>query len=215
MPPTPLLRLGPRVAYGDHRCRNLGVAGDARRPLGPGPARRNRCILARSLSVFRVRIASLSPTRGVSRTLTTRFNNAKGTARSRLKQYSKRPCGRRHGPVRRDQPALSRVRLRCRHARRTNRSRRWLADDADSRSAVRGARGAVLMTCVIDDHGAVVSTTPIGSLDPKQKMTFEIVYQHGETDAGELMRKNDDGLKHTTAWNNRLSSLASMGLIME
>jgi hypothetical protein len=46
-------------------------------------------------------------------------------------------------------------------------------------------------------------------------MTFEIVYQHGETDAGELMRKNDDGLKHTTAWNNRLSSLASMGLIME
>jgi hypothetical protein len=35
-------------------------------------------ILARSLSMFRVRIASLSPTRGVSRTLTTRFNNAKG-----------------------------------------------------------------------------------------------------------------------------------------
>src|SRR6516162_11899741 len=49
-------------------------------------------------------------------------------------------CGRQHGPVRRDQPALSRVRLRCRHARRIDRSRRRLAYDADSRSAVRGAR---------------------------------------------------------------------------
>jgi hypothetical protein len=37
-------------------------------------------------------------------------------------------------------PALSRVRLRCRDARRTDRSRRWLAYDADPRSAVRGAR---------------------------------------------------------------------------
>jgi hypothetical protein len=85
----------------------------------------------------------------------------------------------------------------------------------DELAVLAETRGAVLMTCVIDDHGAVVSTIPIGSLDPKQKMTFEIVYQHGETDASELMRENDDGLRHTTAWNNRLSSLASMGLIME
>jgi len=40
-------------------------------------ARAIRWILARSLSMFCVRIAGLSPTRGVSRTLTTRFNNAK------------------------------------------------------------------------------------------------------------------------------------------
>lgn len=77
------------------------------------------------------------------------------------------------------------------------------------------ARGLVLMTCVLDEHENVASTSTIGSLDPKQKMTFEIVSEYGETDAGELMRKNDDGLRHTTAWNNRLSSLASMGLIME
>lgn len=85
----------------------------------------------------------------------------------------------------------------------------------DELAVLAESRGAVLMTCVVDDQGVVVSTAAIGSLDPKQKMTFDIVYEHGETDAGELMRKNDDGLKHSTAWNNRLSSLASMGLIIE
>jgi hypothetical protein len=77
------------------------------------------------------------------------------------------------------------------------------------------SRGEVLMTCVLDDGGAVISTAPIGNLDPKQQMTFEIVSERGETDAGELMRKNCDGLKHATAWNNRLSSLALLGLIVE
>lgn len=85
----------------------------------------------------------------------------------------------------------------------------------DELAVLADARGVVVMTCVLDDDGNVISTSPIGSLDPKQKMTFEIVCEHGETDAGELMRKNDDGVRHTTAWNNRLSSLASMGLIME
>jgi hypothetical protein len=51
--------------------------------------------------------------------------------------------------------------------------------------------------------------------DPKQKLTFEAVSERGETDAGELMRQNGEGLKHATAWNNRLSSLATMGLIVE
>jgi hypothetical protein len=77
------------------------------------------------------------------------------------------------------------------------------------------SRGDVLMTCVLDDRDAVISTAPIGNLDPKQQMTFELVSERGETDAGELMRDNGDGLKHATAWNNRLSALAYLGLIME
>jgi hypothetical protein len=77
------------------------------------------------------------------------------------------------------------------------------------------SRGDVLMTCVLNEHGAVISNTPIGNLDPKQRITFEVVSKRGETDAGELMRDNGDGLRHATAWNNRLSSLASMGLIIE
>jgi hypothetical protein len=71
------------------------------------------------------------------------------------------------------------------------------------------------MTCEVSDDGVVTSTAPIGNLDPKQKITFDVVSQRGETDAGELMRENGEGLKHATAWNNRLSSLAAMGLIVE
>lgn len=77
------------------------------------------------------------------------------------------------------------------------------------------SRREVLMTCEVNGHGVVVSKAPIGNLDPKQKITFDVVHQHGETDAGELMRENGEGLKHATAWNNRLSSLAAIGLIVE
>jgi hypothetical protein len=78
-------------------------------------------------------------------------------------------------------------------------------------------RGDVLMTCVLDDAGAVISAVPLGNLDPKQQVTFDLVHQHGETDAAELMRTygETEGLKHATAWNNRLASLATLGLIIE
>jgi hypothetical protein len=77
------------------------------------------------------------------------------------------------------------------------------------------SRGEVMMTCEVNGAGAVTSTAPVGNLDSKQKLTFDTVSKRGETDAGELMRENGDGLKHATAWNNRLSSLATMGLIVE
>jgi hypothetical protein len=77
--------------------------------------------------------------------------------------------------------------------------------------------GDVLMTCVLDDADVVVSTAPIGNLDPKQQTTFKLVSEHGETDAGRLMRAygEKERLKHATAWNNRLASLATLGLIIE
>ena len=85
----------------------------------------------------------------------------------------------------------------------------------DELAELADARGAVLMTCHLDDRGTVTSTSTIGVLDPKQQLTFEVVSERGETDAGELMRDRDDGLKTATGWNNRLSSLAAMGLIIE
>lgn len=41
--------------------------------------------------------------------------------------------------------------------------------------------------------------------------------QRGETDAGELMRAygKREKVRHATAWNNRLSALASLGLVVE
>jgi len=77
--------------------------------------------------------------------------------------------------------------------------------------------GDVLMTCVLNKEGSVVDATPIGELDPKQLFTFDLVMAHGEVDAGMLMRSygKKEGMKHTTAWNNRLASLAALGLVIE
>lgn len=79
------------------------------------------------------------------------------------------------------------------------------------------ARGGVFMTCGLDENGVVKNPAPLGELDPKQRITFDLVHEHGETDAGALMRDygESEGLKHTTAWNNRLTSLAGLGLIVE
>ncbi len=78
-------------------------------------------------------------------------------------------------------------------------------------------RGDVFMTCVIAEDGIVVRSAIVGELEAKQQQTFDLVAEHGETDAGELMRKygHREKTRHTTAWNNRLSSLASIGLIVE
>lgn len=78
-------------------------------------------------------------------------------------------------------------------------------------------RGDVLMACTLGEDDAVVRTELLGELDPKQRMTFKLVREHSETDAGELMRTygESEGLKHATAWNNRLASLAALGLIVE
>lgn len=79
------------------------------------------------------------------------------------------------------------------------------------------SRGEVLMACTLASDGTVVDAGPIGSLEPKQKRTFELVHEHGETDAGELMEAypDEDGITHRTAWNNRLAALASVGLVVE
>jgi len=78
-------------------------------------------------------------------------------------------------------------------------------------------RGDVVMLCTLDKADTVTSAAPLGELDPKQRLTFDLVHEHGETDAGTLMREygKGEGVKHTTAWNNRLASLASLGLVIE
>ena len=77
-------------------------------------------------------------------------------------------------------------------------------------------RGDVLMTCSLDHTGRVLQPALIGDLDPKQKLTFDLVCERGETDAGALMKEygESEGVKQT-AWNNRLVSLAALGLVVE
>jgi hypothetical protein len=79
------------------------------------------------------------------------------------------------------------------------------------------ARGDVFMTCALAKDGTVSQPALAGDLEAKQLLTFTLVQQRGETDAGELMREygKDEKMRHATAWNNRLSALASTGLIVE
>lgn len=78
-------------------------------------------------------------------------------------------------------------------------------------------RGEVFLTCRVTEDGKVSRAALIGELEAKQRLTFDLVKQHGETDAGELMRRygKREQTRHTTAWNNRLSALAVLGLIAE
>ena len=78
-------------------------------------------------------------------------------------------------------------------------------------------RGDVVMTCTLENDEYVRDAAPLGQLDPKQLLTFDLVCQLGETDAGALMRDygESEGVKHATAWNNRLATLAALGLVIE
>ena len=87
----------------------------------------------------------------------------------------------------------------------------------DELDALLQPRGDVLMTCILHEDGSVTDAKPHGELDPKRQLTFNLVCKHGETDASELMRDygETENLKHTTAWNNRLTSLVALGLVVE
>lgn len=82
---------------------------------------------------------------------------------------------------------------------------------------VDGQRSDVLIACTLNDSGNVRELKLIGELEPIQQKTFDLVQKAGETDAGELMRAHgaEDRTTRTTAWNNRLTSLAFLGLLVE
>ena len=72
------------------------------------------------------------------------------------------------------------------------------------------------MLCTLNREGIPGSPRLLGALEPKQRITFDLVKELGETDAGELMRtaKGTEEVGQT-AWNNRLASLSRLGLLME
>jgi hypothetical protein len=77
------------------------------------------------------------------------------------------------------------------------------------------ARGDVLLTCDLDTKGDVVTSRLVGDLDPAQRATFDIVREVGSISAPELAARFADQNIGATAWNNRLSALASKGLLIE
>jgi hypothetical protein len=87
----------------------------------------------------------------------------------------------------------------------------------DEFSVVAALRNDVIMSCRMDGENIVSEAELIGSLDPKQKMTFDLVRGSGRIDANGLMERFGEAekTKGTTAWNNRLSSLVARGVIRE
>ena len=75
--------------------------------------------------------------------------------------------------------------------------------------------GDVLIVCDLEADGTLRSSKLIGALDAKQRLVFDLVKQIGEVDARTLMQRSTTESVQKTAWNNRLASLASAGLILE
>ena len=74
----------------------------------------------------------------------------------------------------------------------------------------------VLLLCTLNDDGVPGAPRLVGELEPKQRITFDLVKKLGEADAGELMRTTNGSEEvGQTAWNNRLASLSRLGLLME
>ena len=77
------------------------------------------------------------------------------------------------------------------------------------------SRGDVLWSCALDSQGEVITARLIGDLDPAQRATFDAVLESGGITAPELALRFADARIGATAWNNRLSALASKGLLTQ
>lgn len=87
----------------------------------------------------------------------------------------------------------------------------------DEIALVAALKNDAFISCRLDNHSKVIETGLIGNLDPKQKMTFDVVKGSEQVDANSLMEKfgKAERTKGTTAWNNRLSGLVARGIIRE
>jgi hypothetical protein len=87
----------------------------------------------------------------------------------------------------------------------------------DEMTLVARLKSDVVMSCKLDQGNKVSGTDLIGDLDPKQKMTFDVVRESNQVDANGLMERfgESEKTKGTTAWNNRLAGLVARGIIRE
>jgi hypothetical protein len=79
-----------------------------------------------------------------------------------------------------------------------------------------GGRSEAMLACDLSRKNKVTRLHLLGELDPKHRHTFDLVMRLGEADARSLMRDyGEDETVTRTAWNNRLATLSSMGLVIE
>ena len=87
----------------------------------------------------------------------------------------------------------------------------------DELSVIAHSKSDAIIACKLDVDDVSSCPDIIGSLDSKQQLTYDLVMKMGNVDANLLMERygESEGLKAPTAWNNRLASLASKGIIRE
>jgi hypothetical protein len=86
----------------------------------------------------------------------------------------------------------------------------------DELMVVANAKNDAIISCRLDDNDVVSDVALIGHLDPKQRITFDLVHEVENADANQLMKRSSESEpKNPTAWNNRLAGLAAKGLILE
>ena len=74
----------------------------------------------------------------------------------------------------------------------------------------------VVVFCELDQSEQPRAMRLVGTLEPKQQETFDVVVEFGEIGASALssLQTNTRQISHT-AWNNRLASLSKLGLLIE
>lgn len=74
-----------------------------------------------------------------------------------------------------------------------------------------------MVSCTLSGNGHIDNKKMLGALEPKLNETLELVKQKGGASAVQLHDEADESEKKIgpTAWNNRLSSLAAKGLVVE
>ena len=75
--------------------------------------------------------------------------------------------------------------------------------------------GEAIWVCELDDQDRPLNARIIGALDQTEKDTFEMVSRLGRATAPELAAAAPNAGIKSTAWNNRLASLADKGLLFQ
>ena len=77
------------------------------------------------------------------------------------------------------------------------------------------ARNDVLWSCELDSEDKVSDARLVGELDKSQRLTFDAALESGAITAPDLATRFAGEQIGPTAWNNRLSALATKGLLVE
>ncbi|MEQ9795603.1 hypothetical protein [Parvibaculum sp.] len=113
--------------------------------------------------------------------------------------------------------------IRCRDHLRLGRSPAYLmvanlnAQIEEELSDLLVRANDALVSCTISGNGHIDDKKMLGALEPKLNETLELVKQKGAASAVQLHDEAGESEKKIgpTAWNNRLSSLAAKGLVVE